>query len=140
MRKLVVVLVIALTTLVSCSEEDKTLEMLNSELKAKFELEDGFKISSYTLEEVPTKDEIEFEMIAFYEDKLTELEMERDKAKRKGQTGAWKIYQKAYRKYKAELDELNTKLEEHPITLRYTIKVFLPSEGRDFTRIVNIRK
>ena len=138
MRKLVVLLVIALTTLVSCSEEDKTLKMLNSELSSRG-LEDGWKITSYTLKEVPTKDEIEFEMIGFLEDTLTELEMERDKAKRRGQTGAWKIYQKSYKKYKAELDALNTKLEEHPITLEYTIKI-LTNDGRNITNIVSHRK
>ena len=127
MRKLVVVLVIALTTLVSCSEEDKTLKMLNSELSSRG-LEDGWKITSYTLKEVPTKDEIEFEMIAFYEMQIPKYKEIRGYRKSDG-----------YKEVVRKLDSLNTELEEHPITLKYTIKI-LTNDGRNITNIVNVRK
>ena len=129
MKKLLVVLVVALTILVSCSEEDKTLKMLNSELKGEdYTLEEGFKISSYTLEEVPTKDEIKFEMIDFYKKQLKEYKTIRGWSKLKG-----------YKESKRKLDSLNAELEEHPITLRYTIKV-LENDGRNVTRVLSFRK
>ena len=126
MRKLVVLLV-AMTTLVSCSEEDKTFKMLQTELDSR-DYSEGDKVISYTLKEVPTKDEIEFEMIEFYEGHIKKYKTIRGYRKEEG-----------YKDSKRELKRLKTLLEEHPITLEYTIKI-LTNDGRNITNIVSHRK
>ena len=126
MRKLVVLLV-AMTTLVSCSEEDKTLKMLQTELDSR-DFSEGDKVISYTLKEVPTKDEIPYDTIEEYE-KLME------KHKTRGGSSKDEVYKRIKRKVEA----FKKVIEEHPITLEYTMKV-LTEDGRTATRRHSILK
>ena len=123
MKKVLLVLAMV-ATLMSCS--DKTKEMLIKEVAYQFP-DHKVEVLSYTIEEVPTVS-LEESIIEHYEDRATEMEINKNKAKQRGRVYVWKAYQESYRDYSKKLDSVRAIVKEYPTTRKYEVLIKFEDE------------
>tara|TARA_R110001632_G_scaffold73804_1_gene169571 strand:+ start:388 stop:801 length:414 start_codon:yes stop_codon:yes gene_type:complete len=133
-----VLLVLLLLTIVSCSDDKETLDMLRLEMSTiGYPDKEGYKIISYTAEEVPTESTLML-MRAYHEDQIVELPILIEEAKRYGWENLHKLYQKQLREHIKDLNSLKDEIKKHPRTLTYWVTL-ITVDGREVERGVDIR-
>ena len=117
MNKIIITIVAALT-LIGCGDSVET--MLKQEIDKGYLSGREVEVISYTTTDKSTESLID---IDYYEDLVTEFKMNSDKSKKRGYTGAWKAYQRGFKKYSKSLDSLRAIAKKYPITKEYKVLI-----------------